>query len=388
MQARAVKIEQVFDPRRNALNAFRLALAAEVILWHSFPVTGRMPPAPTLQVLFSIGVDGFFAISGFLISASWINDPRPRDYFMARALRILPGFYVCLIMTAFVFAPLSVAIQGGSAARLLLSTAPFEYVLGNSAVIYLHRFVGDTPHGVPDAGGWNASLWSLIWEIMCYIIVAIIGVLGLANRRWVSPTILVLATIGAILLPPLTYPGVWTIPQLAVRSALTFSAGALLYQWRDKIPARWSFVAVAVLIVLASSQLPDYRVVAALPLAYAVVVSGILIQHKRLRLRTDLSYGVYIYAFPVQQLLAVCGLTWLNPLIYFVISTVATLPFAALSWFLVEKPAQRLKSRLKRRWSASELSETSQLPDPAAQPQLTEQPQPPRAEQSLPRHRR
>ena len=191
-----------------------------------------------------------------------------------------------------------------------------------------------------------------------------------------------------LLLPPLTYPGVWTIPQLAVRSALTFSAGALLYQWRDKIPARWSYVAVAVVIVIASSQLPDYRVVAALPLAYAVVVSGILIQHKRLRLRTDLSYGVYIYAFPVQQLLAVCGLTWLNPLIYFVISTVATLPLAALSWFLVEKPAQRVKSRLKRRWSASELSETNHLPDPAEENQLTEPPPPPTAEQSLPRHRR
>lgn len=71
-------------------------------------------------------------------------------------------------------------------------------------------------------------------------------------------------------------------------------------------------------IVLASSQLPDYRVTAALPLAYAVVASGVLIHHKRLRLRTDLSYGVYIYAFPTQQMLAICGFTWLNPFVFFV----------------------------------------------------------------------
>lgn len=65
-----MKLAQAFDPRNNALNAFRLALAAEVILWHSFPVTGRMPPEAILQVLFSVGVDGFFAISGFLITRS------------------------------------------------------------------------------------------------------------------------------------------------------------------------------------------------------------------------------------------------------------------------------------------------------------------------------
>ncbi|SHY04889.1 Probable acetyltransferase AtfA [Mycobacteroides abscessus subsp. abscessus] len=86
--------------------------------------------------------------------------------------------------------------------------------------------------------------------------------------------ILILATIAAIMLPPLTFPGLWTIPQLAVRSAIMFSAGALLYQWRDRIPARWSLVAVSVVIVLLSGMLPDYRVLGALPLAYAVVVSG------------------------------------------------------------------------------------------------------------------
>jgi peptidoglycan/LPS O-acetylase OafA/YrhL len=69
-------------------------------------------------------------------------------------------------------------------------------------------------------------------------------------------------------------------------------------------------------------------------------------------LRTDLSFGVYIYACPIQQLLAIGGLIWLNPFAFFVVSIVATLPLAALSWLLVEKPAQSLKSRLKRKESA------------------------------------
>src|ERR1700727_2406992 len=108
-----MKLGQVFDARHNALNAWRLALAAEVILWHSFPLTGRfVSSAPVRQLLFSLGGDGFFAVSGFLVPSIWLRPPRIRDYSAARALRIFPGFYVCLIVTAFVLAPLSVAIQG------------------------------------------------------------------------------------------------------------------------------------------------------------------------------------------------------------------------------------------------------------------------------------
>jgi peptidoglycan/LPS O-acetylase OafA/YrhL len=353
-----MKLGQVFDPRNNALNAFRLALAAEVILWHSFRVTGHdVSSRAVVQLLFSVGVDGFFALSGFLIAASWLRHPQLRDYLVARALRILPGLYVCLVVTAFAFAPISVAIQGGSPMKLLRSGAPFGYILNNSTLLAdLQLDIGGTPRGVPVAGLWNGSLWTLVWEVLCYLAIAVIGVVGLADRRWVSPAILALAVLGALLLPPLTFPGVWTIPQLLVRFVIMFSAGALMYQWRDTIPARWSFVAVSVVIVLASSLLPDYRVLGGVPLAYAVIVSGSLIQSKRLRLRTDVSYGTYIYAFPTQQLLAVCGLASLNPFLFFGIATAATLPLAALSWFVVEKPALSLKSHLKRK-SVSELSE-------------------------------
>ena len=128
-----MKLGQVFDPRNNALNALRLGLAAEVILWHSFRVTGHdVSSKPVVQLLFSVGVDGFFALSGFLIASSWLRHPQVRDYLVARGLRILPALYVCLVVTAFVFAPISVAVQGGSPMQLLRSGAPFGYVLNNS----------------------------------------------------------------------------------------------------------------------------------------------------------------------------------------------------------------------------------------------------------------
>ncbi|MGE2721091.1 acyltransferase family protein [Mycolicibacterium celeriflavum] len=349
-----MKLGQVFDPRNNALNAFRLVLATSVILWHTFPLTGRMPPRAVTQLLVMVGVDGFFAISGFLITASWLSNPRVREYLVARALRILPGLYVCLLIIAFIIAPISVAIQGGSPTKLLLSSGPIEFVLKNLAIVHFHFDVGGTPQGILVAGYWDGSLWSLIYEVGCYLAVAGLGIVGLVNRRWVSPVAFGLALIAALSLPPLptATEGQWNVAQLVVRCAIMFSAGALLYHYRDQIPARWSLVALSVaIIVLAAGLLPDYRVVAALPLAYAVIVSGAMIRSKRLRLRTDLSYGMYIYAFPIQQLLIVSGLAWLNPLAFFALSTIATLPLAALSWFLVEKRAMSLKSRLRQRWS-------------------------------------
>ena len=98
--------------------------------------------------------------------------------------------------------------------------------------------------------------------------------------------------------------------------------------------------------------------VGAIPLAYAVIVSGALIHNKRLNLRTDLSYGTYIYACPIQQVLVIAGLGTLNPLVFAIIATAVTLPFAAMSWFLVEKPAMRLKSRITQ-----EGGPASDLPD-------------------------
>ena len=360
----SMKLGQEFDPRRNALNAWRLALATGVILCHSWPLTGRRVSfEPAHQLLRDVWVDGFFAISGFLITASWLSNPRLRNYFVARGLRILPGLWVCLTITAFVIAPIGVAIQGGPAAKLLLSRAPIEYVLKNSAVAMLKPDIGGTPQGVPWSHAWDGSLWTLLPEVFCYITVAVLGVTGLLSRRWLIPAALAMALALSTLLPPWSVfadaieaqqqidpaKAALVLGAVATRFAVMFLAGALLCQFRDVIPARWSLVAVSVVIVLASSLLPNYRLIGGIPLTYAIIVSGALIHDKHLRLRTDLSYGVYIYAFPIQQLLVIWGLGSMNPVVFAVIAAFATVPIAALSWFLAKKPSLSLKSRLKRR---------------------------------------
>lgn len=359
-----MKLGQVFDPRNNALNAWRLALATSVIVGHSYTLTGGSLPSGIVgRLLGAGGVDGFFALSGFLITASWLHHPHLRDYLVARALRILPAYYVCIVVTAFVIAPIAVAIQGDSAMKLLFSAAPVEYVVMNSAVATLKVDVGGTPAGVPYPGTWNSSLWTLMFELGCYFAVAAIGLAGLADRRWVSPAILAVAVVGEAFAPPMGIgqPVASQFGSATARFAVMFAAGALLYQWRDKIPARWSLAAVsAAVVAFGGTLLPHYRLLGGIPLAYAVIVSGALINSRRLSLRTDLSYGVYIYAFPVQQLLVICGVGKLNTLVYAIIATLATLPVAALSWFVIEKPAMSLKYRLMKKWSTATAFERDQ----------------------------
>ena len=227
--------------------------------------------------------------------------------------------------------------------------------------------IGGTPRRIPVPGLWDGPLWTLSWEVLCYIAIAGLGVAGVLRRRWFIPAALTLAVLWSALLPPWSVfadvieaqhriddpaTAALLVQAIAARFVVMFLTGALLYQFRNVIPARWSLVALSVVIVLAASLLPNYRLVAAIPLAYAIIVSGALIHNKRLRLRTDLSYGVYIYAWPVQQLLVICGLGILNPFVFAIVSAAVTLPLAAMSWFMVEKPAMSLKSRLMRRSTA------------------------------------
>lgn len=330
----------VFDPRQNALNAWRLVLAAGVILQHSWPITGRDLHTPFVQLLTHVFVDGFFVLSGFLIVRSWFNSPRLREYAVGRLLRIFPGLWVCLVVIAFVLAPIGVALSGGS----LRLSSQIAYVLNNAVLNIFYTGIDGTPKGVPTPGVWDGSLWTLIFEMLCYIGVAVLGVAGLLRRRWTIPIVFVGSVAASAVVG---HPVVTADPiQMVLRFVVVFSAGALVYQFRDRIPARWWLVAVCAGLVVVLGLLPNYRVFAALPLAYAVIVSGALM--KRPRLRNDLSYGMYIYACPVQQLLAAAGLIWLDPRLFFVVATICTVPLAAGSWFLVERRAMEWKRRVRR----------------------------------------
>ncbi|MGH3637475.1 MAG: acyltransferase family protein [Mycobacterium sp.] len=337
-----MKLGQVFDRRHNALTTWRLVLAIGVVFWHSWPLTGReISYAPAVRLLSDMFADGFFVISGFLITAAWMRRPYLKEYWASRVLRIFPGLWVCLLVIAFVIAPVAAKIQGTS----VTLSSEIGYAVNNALLNVAYMGIDGTPTNVPYPGVWNASIWTLFFVLLCDVMVSVLGFVGLLKRRWTIPTLFVLAVCWSAYV---SYtPPSYSMAQMLARFAVVFLAGAMFYQYQDKVPARWSLVALSVAIVVASGFTQNYRLVAALPLAYAIIVSGALI--RKARLRHDFSYGVYIYAFPIQQLLATFGLASLNPFVFFVVATAATIPVAAVSWFVVEKRATALKSRIFRK---------------------------------------
>jgi peptidoglycan/LPS O-acetylase OafA/YrhL len=333
------RLGDLFESGPNALNAIRLGLALSVIVWHSYALAGHdYLPLWAEQLLGYVPVDAFFAISGFLICRAWVRNPRLKRYLLARARRILPGLWVCLLVTAFGIAPLGGWLSGQPPLTL---AGQVLFVLGNSSTWLLVHSIDGGPTGVPWPGTWNGSLWSLGHEALCYLGVAGLGVLGLLRRRvlvvlgvafWTMSAAMVAAGLPMALSHPLA-----KMP----RTGLMFVSGALLWAYRDKIVIDRRVAMVCVALVAVGSLSPNYRLVAAPALAYLMLYAAIALgRHRRLVLRNDLSYGTYVYAFPVQQTCLMVGFptAWFT---FSVISVALTLPLAAVSWFLVERPALR-----------------------------------------------
>lgn len=352
-------LAESLDPRRNGLNVIRLALAIGVVLWHAVPLTGRTLDQHALhQVFATLPVDGFFVISGYLILGSWLSRPDLLRYLWARALRILPGFWASLVVTAAVIAPLGLLLSGVHPPGDYLQGA-VAFVLGNAGLIVNHYDIAGTPSTLPYPDVWNGSLWTLWYEFVCYLAIAVLGVTGLLRRRFtvlvVFVLVLVFALVETFVVPGLAGGPLGLLrltPAATARLALMFGAGMMLRQYGHRVPVRAPLLVVAVALIVVSTVLPVWELLSALPLAYVVLVAGSVMRHPRLQLRNDLSYGMYVYAFPVQQVLAGTALVGAPVLLFGVLGTVATLPFAAFSWFVVERSAKRLIRALPDRRGA------------------------------------
>lgn len=321
----------------NALNFVRLALALEVLVWHAYTLPGgSWLPDRVESFVRAVGVDGFFAVSGFLIVHSWSRQPKLGRFLLARCRRILPGLWVCLATTAFVLVPIMALLDG---ARGPTRDEQLRFVLGNADVFVETFSIGDRVA--------NGSLWSLQYEVICYLVVAVLGVCAVRGRaRRALLGFMALCWI-------MSFGWAWfglvdldgELPLLS-RTGLMFGCGAAFHIYRDRIRFDRGLALVATFVVLVSWVSPDYRLVAAPALTYVLLYAGISLgRYQALRLRADLSYGTYLYGFPVQQALVAGGLGSLPFLVFLGVSALAVLPVAAVSWFLVEKPILRFRHR-------------------------------------------
>lgn len=336
-----------FATGANALNLLRLVLALEVIVWHAYALRGSSWLPHRFELfLADIAVDGFFAISGYLICRAWIRNPRLRRFAGARARRLLPGLWVCLVVTAFVIAPFASHVAGQASPSL---RGRLEFVVANASTWVNVWGIDGGPTGVPHSGAWNGSLWSLSWEVFAYASVAVLGMVALLKRR----VLLGMALVFWLWSFALIASGAWVVDSghplwVLPRTGLMFTCGALLYLLGERIPlSRALAVGAAALLVVGVLATPSYRLVAAPAVAYLCLYGGIMLgRYPRLVLRNDLSYGVYVYGFPVQQALLIAGLAGSAWAWFTLVSVAAVLPFAALSWFLVERPLIRRRGVL------------------------------------------
>lgn len=336
--------------RDNNCDLVRLIAAWMVLLSHSWAFVGRGAEEPLGRLLGhdnlgSIAVAAFFVLSGLLVTASFQNDPHPGRYLLRRAIRIYPGLIVNTLI--------AILVVGAIATTLPLR----EYLANGRTWTYLanglaYRHADELPGVFEDlhVPAVNGSLWTLRSELHMYLLLLVLGCARLL-RPWVLVTLVAAAllTYGCLLgsyLNPARR--ISQVPlERTVLHAIYFFSGGLFFLLRDRVRLNgWAFVACLAAIVLSVGQ-PWGKCVFQALLPYVVICLALWRCKPAAWLHRvgDLSYGTYLYAFPIQQLVLHFGGKEM-PLPQFVlISTLLTLGVAYLSWRFVEKPAMKLKRR-------------------------------------------
>lgn len=325
------------DARHNSLNALRLVLAALVVVSHAWPLGGY--GAEPVWGRFTVGtwaVAGFFTISGWLLTESRLTTPLS-SFIWRRVIRIYPAYLAALVLVGFGFSVLGAALGRGD----WHAEEAVSFLLRNLGLMVQEFTVGDTLRGTPYPGAWIGSLWTLFFEFLCYLAIAVL--VSVVSRRWLPAavvTVWVLAS-GLTLVLGLTQSLEGSSIARLAQLASFFFAGAALWCVRRATPRHFGLVLACVGLIAVAGWVTWLSWFCALPAAYLCLWLGQRLPLHRVGRRNDVSYGLYIYAFPVQQIAGLLGLTRWGPLVFAGIALVGSLPFAAASWFAIERPAIR-----------------------------------------------
>jgi peptidoglycan/LPS O-acetylase OafA/YrhL len=338
--------------KNNNFNFLRLLFAYLVIVSHS-PVL--IDQNESREILFQItgsytfgrlAVDGFFLISGYLICQSYESSKTLFSYLAKRALRIYPAFIVCTLFCLYIFLPLT----GNSH---LLKTIDFftesKYLLKSLAL--------STPYieGVSlnsNVKIINGSVWTIRYEFICYLMIPLIALLGLTKRRvlvWaVSIMLIYIYFIANNLFIVIRNEAFLVIREL-LRFSTTFLIGICFYKFKDVI--LWNrHITITCLVCLISLTFlfPKFGGLGLMTFG-AYLLFNFALNYKNkitesIGSRNDISYGVYLYAWPI-QILFIHHVPDINPwmLTFNTVALATLLGFA--SWILIEKPFIQLKKR-------------------------------------------
>jgi peptidoglycan/LPS O-acetylase OafA/YrhL len=334
---------------QNSFQLIRLVLAVAVLYRHSFDllasghgdvVLDLIPPRTHLG---RIALCCFMVVSGFLVTHSWFESAGWRDFLRRRVLRVYPAFVVASVVSAFVAAPL-----GSPDGRGYLNTIDLGRFLAD--LVQLNKLsVPPSFLANPFPGPINGSLWSIKIEFECYLVLMALGVVGALRRRAVVVGLFALLFVAHAVQGYVasSFDRFGNHVQLAT----FFFAGAVAYLYRDRI--RWSYgwLEIAALVTVCTAIL-EVGFVELLPIFGTYVLLYLAYEPRLLKLavgrRIDLSYGIYLYAWPVQQLaIQALGPAALNPYTLSLLALLVSAGLAWLSWRFVERPFLALKRRAK-----------------------------------------
>lgn len=345
-----MKLASLAQGRDNNFNLIRFLAAFAVLLSHSFPLaTGIWDAEPlrkTLDVtLGSIAVDAFFITSGFLVAGSLMARNSVLGFALARGLRIYPALIIMVLSTAILGAAFTtLPVQEYFAAKEF-----WRYLLKNMSLVSgLSNELPGVFEQNPIKAAVNGSLWTLTYEVKMYIILAglwaVVKLLPLQNTLAFKYVLAVCAIGSAVVYlsePVNSGAKGWEFARLFY----LFFSGAAAYTFRDKISLSGIvFVCLIAILILSGLDKRLFGLVYALGLAYmllflAYIPSGVIRKFNRLG---DYSYGIYIYAFPVQQAV-VASLPGVSVAMLFALSGSITLILAILSWHFLERRVLQLK---------------------------------------------
>jgi peptidoglycan/LPS O-acetylase OafA/YrhL len=343
----------------NNFDFLRLAAAMCVLFSHQFALSGQAEPLVLgVHTLGGLGVLIFFSISGYLVAASWRADPSVTRFALRRLLRIWPGFAVAVLMCAYVFAPTVATLP----LHEYLHDPRLPYYVKNNLMFALREGLPIDFAGSRYPAAIDGSLWTIPLELECYVAVAVLGVVGLLRRRSVVLSGLLLCLVAYAVVQPrgesLVADFQWLKEnQYLLEFGLFFFAGTSiqLFEWARPEAPRWRMLAACWVIAVFAYALgrPLLALWLVVPLTTLMIGVRSTPWICRLGVIGDLSFGVYIYAFPVQQMMVHFVLARIGWWPTLMLTTGAVLLLALASWHLIEKRALWLKPRRRARAMAA-----------------------------------
>jgi len=301
--------------RENNFNLLRFLAALVVLVAHSYPLAGAAAFEPLKgrlgMSIGSIAVDVFFVSSGFLVSQSLLGSSTLSGFLLKRALRIYPALIVVALLSAYVLGPSVTTLPVG---RYFAEPSTHYYFIKTASMV---TGPGWTLPGVFETNPYpvfvNGSLWTLPYEIGMYAgLMALWLCVGVASRPSSRlPRFQIAIAVAVLVCVSITiaFRLRLALPPPVTHLAYMFASGSLLYLLRNRIVLSvWPVLAVAAVavVLVAMRQTVAVQVLYTVALPYCVVLlafvpGGAIRGFNRLG---DYSYGVYVYAMPVQQLVA------------------------------------------------------------------------------------